>query len=258
MFGLFKKTNLLSGDEYQFLIETYQWLLKHVGGDSFYRETPLVLPNEAFFPERIHHPEEAAEITFKYVKKHAGMEDWPCELRAQAPDPERKVAPTVRVQGGENSPLGTFSSKGKGRITITYNPELTANPTRLVATLAHELAHFLTATFKEPPPGGWENWEFATDVAAVFMGFGIFMANAAFDFNQFTTVDSQGWSTSVSGYLSEPQLSFALALFLTLKDIDPKKAYPYLDLNIRAYVKKSLKELRGFKDISALKVRPVP
>ena len=72
----------------------------------------------------------------------------------------------------------------------------------MVATFAHELSHYLTATAPEPPPGGWDNWEFATDICASFLGFGIFVANSAFSFNQYTEVDSQGWQSSRGGYLT--------------------------------------------------------
>ncbi|MDX6851136.1 hypothetical protein SCD92_17290, partial [Gilvimarinus sp. SDUM040013] len=57
------------------------------------------------------------------------------------------------------------------------------SPTQLVATFAHELSHYLTCTANEPPPGGWDNWEFATDIAATFLGFGVFMANSSFNFS---------------------------------------------------------------------------
>lgn len=245
MFNIFKKNRILSDDDYQFQFETYAWLLKYFGGDAFYKDTMLVLPTEEFFPESVEESDEIAETTFRYVKKYANMEDWPCELRAQEPDPDRKVAPTVIIQGGEDSPLGTFSTEDSKSITITYNPAIVSDPTQLVATLAHELAHYLTGSCKIAPPGGWENWEFATDIAAVFMGFGIFMANSAFSFNQFTDVDTQGWNTSRSGYLTEAEFSFSLALFLMLKKINPKEILPFLDTNVKSYLKKSLKELNG-------------
>ena len=187
------------------------------------------------------------------MKEYAGMSEWPCELRAQEPDPDRLVAPTVLIQGGEQSPLGTISSKSPEKIMITYNPAIIANPNKLVATFAHELAHYLTVACKEPPPGGWDNWEFATDITAVFMGFGIFQANAAFEFTQHSDIFSQGWQCSSSGYLSEEELSFALALFIRLKEINPKKVYPYLDTNIKTYVKKSIKELKGSLTLADLK-----
>ena len=50
---------------------------------------------------------------------------------------------------------------------------------RWSATFAHELARYLVETFEEPAPGGDALLEPAVDIAAVFMGFGLFMANSA-------------------------------------------------------------------------------
>lgn len=171
------------------------------------------------------------------------MKNWPCKLQAQDPDPELRIAPTVAIRKETHSPLGTFSAENTDEIIIMYNPAIASNPTQLIATFAHELAHYLTGTCPESPPGGWKNWEFATDIAAVFMGFGVFLANSAFTFSQFSDFDSQGWPSSRSGYLTEPEFSFALAIFIKLKGIDPKTVNSHLKTNIKSFVKKALAEL---------------
>ena len=228
-------------------------MLRNYGGDAFYKETSLVLPTKEFFPGSADTSEEMAELIFGHVKNHAGMNEWPCKLEAQEPDPERRMAATLAVQGGEYSPLGTFSADKENEITITYNPAIVGNSTQLIATLAHELAHYLTGTCQEEPPGGWDNWEFATDIAAVFMGFGIFQANSAFNFSQYTDVDSQGWASSRSGYLSEAEFSFSLAVFIKLKEIEPSEVYPHLKDSIKSYVKKALGELEVSEQFNALR-----
>jgi len=252
MWNIFKRKPLLSDEDFLFQMECFKWLLRNYGGNAFYNETNLVLPTKEFFPGSADTPSEMAEMVFSHVRKHAGMEEWPCELEAQEPDPERRVAPTLAVQGGEYSPLGTFSAESSKKIVITYNPSIVGNSTQLIATFAHELAHYLTGACTEEPPGGWDNWEFATDIAAVFMGFGIFQANSAFNFTQYTDVDSQGWSSSRSGYLSEGEFSFALAVFIKLKNIDPNEVYPHLKRNIKSYVKKALLELEEAEEYKEL------
>ncbi len=252
MWNPFKKKHLLSDDSLHFQIETFKWLLTYFGGDAFYKDTTLILPTEEFFPNIMRGPEELAESTFRCVQKYVGMDNWPCELQEQEPDPDYKVAPTTIIKGGEYSPLGTFSAKNSKKVIITYNPAIISDPSQLVATFAHELAHYLTGTCQEPPPGGWDNWEFATDIAGVFMGFGIFLANSAFSFSQYTDIDSQGWSTSRSGYLSEPEFAFSLAVFLKLQNHNASRIYKYLDTNIKAYVKRSFAELDKSQHIEQL------
>ncbi|MGH1404889.1 MAG: hypothetical protein ACRBDL_11675 [Alphaproteobacteria bacterium] len=186
MLGLFKKKSLLTDEEFFFLIDTYKWLLKHYGGKDFYQNTSLVLPTSEFFPG-FDTKGFTPENLFVDVKKHASMQEWDCKLVEQDDDPERQLSAGVLVQGQEHNPLGTFSIDENDKVIITYNPK--QRPDQLVATFSHELAHYLTAGCEEEPPGGWENWEFATDIAAVFLGFGVFMANDAFQFSQYTNVE---------------------------------------------------------------------
>lgn len=243
---------MLSREDREFQIATFQWLLRHFGGDGFFKHAMLVLPTKEFFPSRVTSADEAAYQTFNAVKKWAGMEQWPCRLEPQEKDVEVNMAPALAVQNAPFSPLGTFEARDDNNIVITYNPSVVANPTQLVATFAHELAHYLTATAQEEPPGGWENWEFATDIAATYLEFGVFMANSASNFQQFTEVGSQGWKHSRSGYLSEAEHSYALAIFLRLKKIAPEDALRNLKPSLRESLKKCLKELAATDCINEL------
>lgn len=252
MFGIFKGTPVLSEEDTYFQVATFKWLLKNFGGDDFYHHADLILPTRDYFSSKVESSEQAAVETFLAIKKYAGMGEWPCKLEAQEDDLETNIAPTLTIQNVPQNPHGTFELKASNEIVITYNPELVKNPTLLVATLAHELSHYLTATSPEEPPGGWDNWEFATDITATFLGFGVFMANSAFNFHQFTEVGSQGWRYNHSGYLSESEHIYALAIFLLLKKIPIEKALSHLKPNLRKLLKKCIKELSASEHIEEL------
>lgn len=253
MWNPFRTKPLLSEEDELFQVETYRWLLTHFGGPHFYEETQLILPTEEFFPSKVNSPEEAAKNTFEQVQKYSGLNKWPCILEIQEEDPNFVVGETLIVQNVEQNPHGTFSVNEKNEAVITYNPKLASSPSQMVATFAHELAHYLTGTSSEPPPGGWDNWEFATDITATFLGFGIFQANSVFNFQQFSDVGTHGWKTMGGGYLSEPEHSFSLGIFLMLKGISPDIAYPYCDGNIKVFLKKALKELEEKPYINELR-----
>ncbi len=253
MWNPFKYKSLLSNEDQYFQVECYKWLLTHFGGDAFYKEAQLILPTKEFFPIEVDSSESAAQSTFNQVKHHAGLEEWPCKLQEQDEDQNIHVAPTVVLQNTEQNPLGTFSQNENNEIVITYNPKIVSNPTEMVATFAHELSHYLTGTASEPPPGGWENWEFATDIGATFLGFGVFLANSTFNFQQYTDSDSQGWAVTGGGYLSESEHSYALAIFILLKDISPHLVYPHCNNSIKACLKKALKELESTEVIEHLR-----
>ena len=252
MWNPLRKQSLLSEENEAFQIETYKWLLKNFGGKYFYEDTKLILPTEEFFPVKNEKPEKVALHIFELVRKYAGLEDWPCTLKAQETDPNLRVSTYLTINNTEHKPLGTFSINENEEAIITYNPRLTSDPIQMVATFSHELSHYLTSTSVEPPPGGWDNWEFATDITATFLGFGVFQANAAFNIQQYTDFESQGWHTSGGGYLNEAEHSYALALFIRLKNIPPETVYPHCDINIKDYLKKALSELEEKSHIEEL------
>lgn len=254
MWNPFRKKSLLSEEDTIFQVECFRWLLTHFGGDYFYQDTCLVLPTKDYFPSVVNSNESAAEKTFAQVVKYAGMESWPVHLQAQEDDPDLLVAPTVVIRNPEQNPMGTFSVNSKNEGVITYNPRIIADPIQMVATFAHELAHYLTGTAPESPPGGWENWEFATDIAATFLGFGIFQANAAFNFRQHTGVESMGWQVTGGGYLTEAEHCFSLAIFLRLKQIDPEVVLPHCRINIKKLLKRALNEIDRSQIIENLNV----
>jgi len=175
------------------------------------------------------------------------MDQWPCRLEAQDPSYPEEVAAGLMVIPEDPDPAGTFSVPGdhsEGAL-ITYDPDLISRPQELVAAFAHELAHYLVSTAQEFPPGGEAFTEQATDLAAVCMGFGVFLANAAFHFGQFQEGRWIGWRSRQQGYLGEAELAFGLAVFVRLHHLDPTVVQPHLDRNPRSYFKKALRLLAG-------------
>ena len=97
---------------------------------------------------------------------------------------------------------------------------------------------------RKTPPGGEGFWEPATDLVAIFLGFGIFLTNSAFSFQQFTGIGTQGWSAQTLGYLSQHENAYALALFCQLKAIDTQLAKRHLKRPLQPFFKKAIKETR--------------
>ena len=231
----FRKKPFLPEEYIEWQFQTYAWLFRNFEGYERFRKTSLITPTAEFFPATDLRGHAFFEFMFGLVQKHADMPEWPCKLEAQDPDElPVEVQPGVALHHDNHSPCGTFSIPEPGQpAIITYNPKLEGRPVELVATFAHELGHYLTSTAGEEPPGGWELWELATDLAAVYLGFGIFSANSAFTFGQFGDTFSIGWQSQRQGYLSEPSLLYALAIFVRLTGASPDAAKPHLKSNLR-------------------------
>ncbi len=173
------------------------------------------------------------------------MTDWPCKLIAQPVRPEARVSEFVFLSPLDKGlPLGTFGV-ADNEIAITYDPGNLNDSVTLVATFAHELAHYRLAPLLEDLPGGEEMHEFATDLMTVYMGFGLFGANRAFNFAQHQSFMGQGWGWSRQGYLTERAWAFALAVFLQLRAESANDVRPFLKAHLYADLRKAKRYLES-------------
>lgn len=216
--GLFGPKAFLDPEIEAWHLETWATLIERFAAESPLAETPVVLPTREFFPptEAVGHAK--AEHVFACVKRIMGLEAWPCRLEPQAARRAGlQVSEFVHLRGGE-TPNGTFSIEADGTALVTYAPELLDDPMGLVATFAHELAHYLLASEADLVED--ETHELMTDLAVAYAGFGVFGANSAFSFEQFGDAFGQGWRSRSAGYLSPRSWAFALAVFGELKGDD--------------------------------------
>jgi hypothetical protein len=100
------------------------------------------------------------------------------------------------------------------------------------------------ATARSAPPGGWSLHELHTDLVAVGLGFGIFLANSARNFSQFQDAVEMGWSSRTQGYLSEGALVTGLVIFQRLGGRDPAEARSYLKSYLQTDLKNASRALQ--------------
>jgi hypothetical protein len=248
----FRKRAFLPPEYIEWQLHTYAWLLRNFGGYERFKSTQLITPTAEFFPESSLQGPDVAQSVFDKVRSLVGMSTWPCQLEPQDPDNDDNDAATsgIRADGAlidaARLPRGAFTyleQDGIATALIGYDPALTKNPMDLVATFAHELGHYLLNCAREAPPGGWEIIELANDLTAVYLGFGIFSANSAFQLGQFGQSASAGWQGNRQGHLSETSLLFALALFTRLTNVDAALVKPHLRENLVGIFDGALVEL---------------
>ena len=252
MFNLFRKSSAIDEDFYEWTVALTAWVIENFDGIEQIKKTPLVTPTSKFFPARPEQNHAYAEHIAHQIATHAQMLDWPYQLVSQS-----KRAPSfvgdIAMKDIDSLPLGTFSTsksdntKNNPTVTISYDPELTANPESLISTLAHEFGHFLMTNAKSPPPGGWEMEEPTTDGLAIFMGFGIFIANSATFFNN----NDQGYAYGRSGYLCEGEILHALSAFLIISEKNINPAITHLKPHLGKRLKKIHTEMSS-RDILTL------
>lgn len=222
----------IENDEFEWLIACFAWLRTVLDDRDIVPE--FVLPG---------HPAIAAANTaaelFDAVKSLAGMEQWPCKLEKVADDFDPG---NILIQPDGGSACGTFSVED-GEAVIRYSDAMLRKPDALAATFAHELCHYLLCNAGDPP-GGPDLMEHSTDCAAAYLGFGVFLANGAREFTQWTDGEWQGWRASTTGYLSEQALVTATALFAQLHGHNLAGAEDTLKPHLKKDLRKAVKAVR--------------
>ncbi len=255
MFGLFHSKPVLDGDSAEWLFNAYAWALGNFGSGVFHRDTILVTPTDRHFPDKSFATvEEKVSAAFGRVRDYAGMQGWPCELIALTPDMEQIPPPDISSAMPRGPQGAVFFHAERQSIPIAFDPGMIGKPLVLIAIFAQQLAYHLGRAIEEGVPGGEALRGPASDLLAVFMGFGLFLANGAM------TVCRGGCSgcgTSVQklGYLTEDEFVYALAIFCVLKDIQNEEVEPYLKKTLQPYFRKAIKEIKQTRgdDIRRLK-----
>jgi hypothetical protein len=240
MFSWFGSKLLVDDDEFDWILASAKWFTSEFDGAERLAQTPLVGSDARHFPpSRMTGHARAVEL-FAQVRRLADMADWPCDLLAVDGERPVDVAPGHALRHlGTPAPAGTFEAKD-GRYLITYDRALVSRPRDLIAVFAHELAHYLMASATTAPPGGAALEEHATDLCAIFLGFGAFSVNAAASFEQFQTAGEQGWQMRRLGYMSELGLLTAYAVFVRMTNAESSAAAAELKPYLRSSFRKTL------------------
>ncbi|ESQ74488.1 hypothetical protein ABAC402_14310 [Asticcacaulis sp. AC402] len=244
----FKRQPVLEDDVARWHVDNMVWLLRNLAYTPMFRETRLVLPAPGYFDTDGAAGHARAEAIFAKVKAYAGMADWPVQLVSDVGTYEYQRGDLIQA-AARPTPLGLFMRDHDEVVRIAYAPALLNKPVNLIATLAHELAHYVVTSIEDTLPCLPEEEEFLTDQTACFLGFGVFLANSAFEFDQWRNdgTGTQGWSTQRNGYLGEIDLIFDLALFLTAKGEPADAALPCLKPHLADLLKKAMKDAEAYR-----------
>ena len=245
---LFKPSPLLDGTSINWMFDTFAWALRNFDTGVFFNETILVTPSNEHFPGAESSAEGMATLIFDKVKTYAGMQHWPYRLvdgntLEEIPLVQIRIEGPIRGEGGETQRSVDDSHK----LVIPYHQQQMNDPEIVIANFAHNLAHYLGTTAREAPPGGEENWPHVTELLAVFMGFGLMMANSANTAKIRSCSSCSGPAIERENYLSEYDITYALAIFCCLKGLPVSKAAKNLKSSLRPFFKKAMKDVSGRK-----------
>lgn len=225
--------------------DTFDWALQEFDASLFYEHTELVLPDNSHFPGRVDSPEGMAQLIFDHVKRYAGVSHWPTQLIEEHACPAL-AAPKIEIAGAlrRTDVIEIDDVPDEHRLPILYNEGMLSSPETIIASFAHTLAHYLGSMASTEPPGGLENWPHVTELLAVFMGFGVIFANDAYHV-QAGCGSCSAPAVKRENYLSQHDITYALAIFSVLKQIPEKQVKRHLKKSLRGYFSKSVKDVRS-------------
>jgi hypothetical protein len=237
VFGLTKPKLPITPEQQRWVDSSFVRLAVLVGAHRLHQAT-VVLPTAEHFPDPYDRSEAALRIMFHRTatRMHVNPADVDVTLFASGDDLTRKLVPFY--SGKSSGAAGLYHHDPADRPQISINEAQLKDPMALVAVLAHELGHIILlrpglVDRKEP------DMEPLNDLLTVFLGFGIFTANAAFRFEQHSDSTSQGWSAQRLGYLSEEQFGYALARFAFERGEGKPAWKSFLSTNVAGYMKHS-------------------
>ena len=186
-------------------IDNFAWLIRRFGGSEGLTHSKLILPRPGFFVTDDETGHAFAQRIFDQTKGYCGMSDWQVDLVADDNPLAEQAAPSLAMVAAQKHALATFGIAGN-RIVISYVPALLKRPDQLIATFAHELAHYLLASAKEAPPCAEDEREFLTDLAAVYLGFGCSWPMLDFNMNPTSTVRCKAGASRARDIFRKPIL----------------------------------------------------
>lgn len=240
-----KQDPVLDAESVHWLFDSYAWALRQFDAAAFAKDTQLILPTNDFFPGREASVDGMAQLIFDRVQHYAGLSRWSFELVPEDHFTPVNHALLEALPRSRAASIDEIRSEVSAvRLPVPYSPELVVNPEALIVSYTQVLAHYLGAISTEAPPGGVENWPQTREVLTVFLGFGVLAANSAFLAPGGCGSCRAGMPTRPS-FLSQFDLTYALAIFSVLKEVPPATSARHLKSSLKSYFKRARRDIES-------------
>lgn len=251
MFGFFKPKPLLCQESTDWVKLCYKLFLNSVGNEHFDR-IKMILPQKEYFPDHYDGSYENVRKLLDRICEYMHINHEEITLKLYSEEIEDIEASLKNVlpswEGNKSNAVGFYIENGKDEnAVISINHRTLHNPVSLIATISHELCHYILLK-RWKLEKDIEDMEVMTDLLTIFLGMGIFTANSALQFNQWTDWRKQGWSIECQGYLTQEGIGYAIAEWAYLKNDKNPQWIKYLCPDVKSYCKSSLRYLKSMEN----------
>ncbi|HWE45550.1 MAG TPA: hypothetical protein VG407_05930 [Caulobacteraceae bacterium] len=236
--------SILDAEDEAWQLDVWRWMFHVWGGAADFRLRELVLPTHAAFPSLTAAKSCDPNAIFADVARLARMDDQSYDV--------------VEETYSQTDPDGASDAAASDQV-ILYRQDEAGDAHRLTLRFALELAALKIAPAQPPPPAGRGLEDCVTDLAAVYLGFGVFGVNAAIqsEWVPGMTRGMPGRAFGRSGFLKEERTTalreadwtFALAMFLALKEAPIEPLLDYLKADLENPLRQAMAYLKSKPDI---------
>jgi hypothetical protein len=214
--------------------ETRMRFLTEQFGIARLRRAEVVLPTDDYFPDPYEPTPDQARRLLDRVAGYMGVRPGSVGF---------EVIPDVRLPGA----AGHYDATRNGRAVVRVAESQLDDPAKLVATLAHELAHDLLIGEGRLDPAAPDH-EWVTDLLPVFLGVGVFAANAVVYEAHHSDGQTTWWTVRRQGYLPARVFGYAMALFALARGEEAPAWAAHLRLDAAAALTAGLRYVRRTGD----------
>jgi hypothetical protein len=232
--------------------DSIEWLRDELGVAPL--NVPVILPTSEYFPPPFSGSDGDVCAVVRSVARYMGVQaDVDVHFSADLDQAENFTRLFTGETETSRSSAAVAGAASAYTTAETYGPRVVmidrsnvSEPARLLAVIAHELAHVRLFGERRISADRHDH-EPLTDLATIYLGMGIFTANAAFNFGRISGYAIEpvgGWQSRRLGYMTQQMFGYALARYAVYRgELDPPWA-KYLDTNPRVYMKRGIRYLR--------------
>jgi hypothetical protein len=223
--------------ERDWIQDNLAWLRGQFGDGPL--AAPVILPTSDWFPPPFAGTDDDVRAVVTRVAGYMGVQHQVRVEFSEELDHAQSLSRLIPGLFQAGGAAGLYTRTG-AELVITLDRSVTRDPARLLAVVAHELGHVRLLAEGRVTTAERRDHEPLTDLVTVYLGMGIFSANAAFDFSATTGI---GWQAQRLGYLTEQMFGYALAGHAVLRGEGQPSWSRYLDTNPRGYLRQGLRYL---------------
>ena len=205
-----KKKKLSVTEDDKKWVEESCIFLREILGKKHFDNLRTITPTKNFYNWTFKGDEQDAEFVLEKTKELMLIEDSNIRIVYFSDQPFEMADGTILtspadINGQWKSASGAYEEFENEKIIYIEKSQL-KNTVSLIATIAHELSHFILLGENRIE----ENDEYLTDLTAIVYGFGIFLGNSRFQHTKFQNISNSGWQMSSQGYLPEQVIAYAM------------------------------------------------